>query len=77
MGDLLGNLLLSILAIFLPPVAAIIKVNIASLRSSSANLSGRMYDALLDQHLVDHSRLVTGNNSCSLADLGGSFHGLT
>jgi len=53
MGDLLGNLLLSILAIILPPVAALIKVFITHLNESlffflSNIYLGWMYNTFLD-----------------------------
>lgn len=74
MGDLIGNLLLSILAIILPPVAAIIKVCLRSVSFASVIdvRVGRMHHALLDQSAVDAARLVTRLHSRLVAHLGGS-----
>ena len=72
MGDFLGNILLSILAILLPPVAALIKVNESSLNTFQLIFIdlGGMHNSFLDQSIIDITRLVTWLYSCSVAYLG-------
>ena len=83
MGSLAGNLLLTILAILLPPVAAFIKVNIChserdrDTKGILALVSGRLHNAFLDQCCTNSSRRYSGYHSCFVSYLGRSVNSMT
>ena len=70
------KILLSILAILVPPIAALIKVYrwiVYSFELRSLDYLGRLYDTFLDKSTSDASGMVTWYDPCTVVDLGRSF----